>query len=170
MKVAEKTVVKFEWALLIDGEVVDHSPEGETQTILIKHAHGLPPKLEAVLHGREAGESFTVRIDPQDAYGEYDPSKRMSVPRSSFPANATLEVGASFYSQDEAGKPLSVRVIALEAESVLVDANPERAGKTLEYHVTIHNVRAADAEEIAHGHVHGEGGVTHHHHGHDHHY
>ena len=168
MKVAEKTVVKFEWALLIDGEVVDHSPEGETQTILIKHAHGLPPKLEAVLHGREAGESFTVRIDPQDAYGEYDPSKRMSVPRSSFPTGVNLEVGASFYTQDEAGKPLSVRVIALEAESVVVDANPERAGKTLEYRITIHNVRAADAGELEHGHVHGEGGVTHHDHGHDH--
>lgn len=166
MKVAEKTVVKLEWALLIDGKAVDHSPEGETQTILTGHAHGLPPKLEAALHGREAGETFVTLIEAKDAYGEYDPSKRMSVPRSSFPIGVRLEVGSSFYTQDEDGKPLSVRVIALEAESVVVDANPERAGKTLEYRVTIHKVRAADAEEIAHGHVHGEGGVTHHHHDH----
>ncbi len=166
MKVANKTVVKFEWSLLIDGKVVDHSPEGEAQTILINHAHGLPPGLEAVLHGREAGESFTVSVPPSDAYGEYDPAKRLSVPRSSFPASATLEVGASFYTQDADGKPLSVRVIALEDETVVVDANPERAGKTLEYRVTVHKVRAADPEELEHGHVHGEGGVTHHHHGH----
>jgi FKBP-type peptidyl-prolyl cis-trans isomerase SlyD len=166
MKVANKTVVKFEWSLLIDGKVVDHSPEGETQTILINHAHGLPPRLEAVLHGREAGETFTARIEPHDAYGEYDPAKRISVPRSSFPASAPLEVGASFYTQDTDGKPLSVRVIALEAESVVVDANPERAGKTLEYRVTVHQVRTAETGELEHSHVHGEGGVTHHHHDH----
>jgi FKBP-type peptidyl-prolyl cis-trans isomerase SlyD len=168
MKVAQASVVTFEWTLLIDGKVVDHSPEGETQTILINHAHGLPPRLEAVLHGREAGETFTVSVPPSDAYGEYDPAKRISVPRSSFPASATLKAGASFYTQDTDGKPLSVRVIALEAERVVVDANPERAGKTLEYRVTVHRVRAAETEELEHGHVHGEGGVIHHHHGHDH--
>jgi FKBP-type peptidyl-prolyl cis-trans isomerase SlyD len=163
MKVSDHTVVKFEYTMSIDSRVVDRTPEGETQTILIGHAHGLPPALEAALHGRTAGETFTAVVEPQEAYGDYDPSKRMDVPRSSFPEGVKLEVGAQFYSQDADGKPLSVRVIALEDAHVTVDSNPERAGKTLEYHVTVHAVRPAEPVELEHGHVHGDGGVTHHH-------
>jgi FKBP-type peptidyl-prolyl cis-trans isomerase SlyD len=164
MKVSLNTVVKFEYALTIDNKIVDRTPEGETQTILIGHAHGLPPKLEVVLHGHEAGETFTAVIEARDAYGEYDPSKRLVVPTSSFPDGVKLEVGSQFYSQDADGKPLSVRVISLEAENVVVDANPERAGKTLEYRITIHAVRQAEPIELEHGHVHGDGGVQHHDH------
>jgi FKBP-type peptidyl-prolyl cis-trans isomerase SlyD len=163
MKVSLNTVVKFEFTLMIDQKIVDRTPEGETQTILIGHAHGLPPRLEAVLHDHQAGDTFTAIIEARDAYGEYDPSKRLIVPRSSFPDNAKLEVGSQFYSQDADGKPLAVHVIALEVENVVVDANPEHAGKTLEYRVTIHAVRQAEPGELEHGHVHGDGGVTHHH-------
>lgn len=161
MKAAADTVVTFEYRLSIDHETVDRTPEGETQTILIGHAHGLPPKLEAILHGREAGERFTEIIEPKDAYGEYDDSKRMSVPRSSFPDGASLEIGAPFYTQDAHGEALTVRVIALEGDQVVVDANPERAGQTLQYRVTIYAVRKAEPGELEHGHVHGDGGVQH---------
>ncbi len=163
MKVSANTVVKFEYTMSIDTQIVDRTPEGETQTILMGHAHGLPPKLEAALHGHEAGETFTAVIQPGDAYGDYDASKRMDVPRSSFPDGVKLEIGAQFYSQDADGKLLTVRVISLEDMHVTVDANPERAGKTLEYRITIHAVRPAEPVELEHGHVHGDGGVTHHH-------
>ena len=43
-----------------------------------------------------------------------------------------------------------------------VDTNHPLAGKTLKFAVEIVSVRDATAEEIAHGHAHGEGG--HHHH------
>jgi FKBP-type peptidyl-prolyl cis-trans isomerase SlyD len=164
MKVSANTVVKFEYTLSIDAQIVDRTPEGETQTILMGHAHGLPPKLEAALHGHTAGEMFTAVIPPHDAYGDYDASKRMDVPRSSFPDGVNLEVGSQFYSQDADGKPLAVRVVLIEGTNVTVDSNPERAGKTLEYRVTIHAVRQAEPVELEHGHVHGDGGVTHHDH------
>jgi hypothetical protein len=42
MLVAAQTVVRFAWTLKIDGKQVDGTPEGETQTILIGYAPGLP--------------------------------------------------------------------------------------------------------------------------------
>ncbi len=161
MKVSAGAVVKFEYRLKIGDRVVDRTPEGESQTILIGHAHGLPPKLETILHGREAGETFIEIVTPEDAYGEYDESKRITVPRQNFPDGAPLAIGSQFYSQDTDGKPLAVRVIALEGDRVTVDANPERAGQRLEYGVTIHAVRSAEPAELEHGHVHGDGGVHH---------
>ncbi|MFM6988091.1 MAG: peptidylprolyl isomerase, partial [Arenimonas sp.] len=45
--------------------------------------------------------------------------------------------------------------------AVDVDLNHPMAGKALDFKVEILGVRAASEEEIAHGHVHGDGGVQH---------
>jgi FKBP-type peptidyl-prolyl cis-trans isomerase SlyD len=163
MLVAAQTVVKFAWTLNVDGKRVDGTPEGESQTILIGHAHGLPLQLEASLMGLEAGEHNTVRIEAQNAYGEPDPSKRQTVPPSSFPVGANLDIGAKFFTQDAAGNPLTARVIESSGENVTVDFNHEFAGKVLEYVIHVQIVRAAEPGELEHGHVHGDGGIKHKH-------
>ena len=164
MKISQNTVVKLEWTLAVDDHIIERTPEGETQTILIGHAHGLPPKLESLLHGLEAGADVTRNVSAHDAYGEYDPNQVHTVPRSSFPAGKPLEVGSAFYTQDAQVQPLTARVTALDVDIATVDFNHPHAGKPLHYTIHIHKVRAAEAEELEHGHVHGEGGVTHHHH------
>jgi FKBP-type peptidyl-prolyl cis-trans isomerase SlyD len=162
MIVAAQTVVKFAWTLNIDGKRIDGTPHGEPQTILIGHTHGLPPQLEASLIGLEAGEHKTVRIQAEDAYGSYDPSRRQTVPTSGFPVGANLQVGAKFFTHTS-GKPLTARVVESLGENVTVDFNHEFAGKILEYVIEVQNVRAAEAGELEHGHVHGDGGTTHQH-------
>ena len=163
MKVGPNTVVKFEFTLCIDQKIVERTLEAETQTILIGHAHGLPVGLEKLLHERTAGENFTITLEPIQAYGEYDPSKRINVAPSDFPVSTKLELGGLFYTQDATGQALTARVVALEGDWVAVDFNHEHAGKTLEYAIKIHTVREAESGELEHGHVHGEGGVTHKH-------
>jgi FKBP-type peptidyl-prolyl cis-trans isomerase SlyD len=163
MKVTAQTVVKFVWTLEVDGKRVDGTPQGETQTILIGYTHGLPLQLEASLIGLRAGEHKTVRIEPQNAHGEYDPSRRQTVPASSFPVGANLEIGTKFFTQDASGNPLTARVVDVSDEGVTVDFNHEFAGKNLEYVIEVQSVRAAETGELEHGHVHGAGGVSHEH-------
>jgi FKBP-type peptidyl-prolyl cis-trans isomerase SlyD len=163
MIVNTQTVVKFAWTLNIDGKRVDGTPNGETQTILIGHAPGLPLQLEASLMGLEAGEHKTVRVRPENAYGTHDLSKHQTVPISGFPVGANLKIGASFFTQDANGKPLTARVIGLAGENVTVDFNHEFAGKILEYVIDVQGVRAAEAAELEHRHVHGDGGIKHEH-------
>jgi FKBP-type peptidyl-prolyl cis-trans isomerase SlyD len=56
------------------------------------------------------------------------------------------------------------RVVQADANTVTLDANHPLAGETLNFQVTITEIRAASPDEIAHGHVHGPGGHHHHHH------
>jgi FKBP-type peptidyl-prolyl cis-trans isomerase SlyD len=161
MQITDNSVVKLEWSLRIDGKIVESSLEGEPATILMGHAKSLPVGLEGLLIGCEAGSEFEVKLE--NAYGVYDPSKVHTAKKLDFPANTNLALNASFYTQDETGKPLVARVTQLEQDTVTVDFNHEHAGKTLLYHVKILNVRPAEPSELEHGHVHGEGGVKHEH-------
>jgi FKBP-type peptidyl-prolyl cis-trans isomerase SlyD len=161
MKITDSSVVKLEWILSIDSKIIERSLEGEAQTILMGHAKSLPVGLEGLLIGHEASQEFTAKLE--NGYGVYDPSKVHTAQKSDFPKNTNLELGASFYTQDEHGKPLVARVMKLEQETVTVDFNHEHAGKTLLYQIKILHVRPAETSELEHGHVHGEGGIRHEH-------
>jgi FKBP-type peptidyl-prolyl cis-trans isomerase SlyD len=161
MKVHDKSVVKFEFLLKINDKIIERTSEGKTKTILMGFEKGLPPGLESSLLGHSAGESFTVKVE--NGYGEVDKSKIQVAPKSALPKTMKLDVGEQLYSQDDKGNPVALRIVAVEGDTITVNANHEHAGKTLLYEIKIHSVRDADKGELEHGHVHGEGGVVHHH-------
>jgi FKBP-type peptidyl-prolyl cis-trans isomerase SlyD len=158
MTVRNSSVVRFEYTLKV-GDTILEQTAGKPKTVLMGHTHGLPPGLESALIGHAAGETFQFQLD--NGYGEFVPDKIQTVPKSAFPDADTLDIGNQFYSKGDNGEPVAARIIAISGGDVTIDSNPEHAGKTLNYTITIHSVRDADKEELEHGHVHGEGGVTH---------
>jgi FKBP-type peptidyl-prolyl cis-trans isomerase SlyD len=46
--------------------------------------HNLLPVLEKALEGKSAGDSFSVFIDFENGYGDYDDSKRVIIPKANF--------------------------------------------------------------------------------------
>jgi FKBP-type peptidyl-prolyl cis-trans isomerase SlyD len=62
---------------------------------------------------------------------------------------------------DDDGNMLLVTVVEIDNEAVTVDGNHPLAGMPLCFDVKIVDVRAATAEELAHGHPHGPGGHPH---------
>jgi FKBP-type peptidyl-prolyl cis-trans isomerase SlyD len=111
--------------------------------------------------GQEAGAEVAVRLEPDDAFGEYDASLKRTEPRSAFPR--TAKVGMRFEGTGEdSGETRVYTITAIDADSVEVDGNHPYAGRTLDFRCTVLSVREATAEEVKHGHAHGPGG--HHHH------
>jgi FKBP-type peptidyl-prolyl cis-trans isomerase SlyD len=160
MQIANDSVVSIDYELKNDaGEVLDASAEGSPLVYLHGHRN-LISGLEQALEGKAAGDSLEVRIAPADAYGEMNESLRQSVPKDRFQGVEQLEVGMQFQASTDQG-PISVRIVAVEEELVTVDGNHPLAGQHLNFNVTVRDVRAADENEIAHGHVHGKGGVEH---------
>jgi FKBP-type peptidyl-prolyl cis-trans isomerase SlyD len=117
------------------------------------------PKIEEALEGKEAGFQTVLNLSAEDAFGMRDESLATTMPRTQFPAG--VKVGGQIERYNDQGHNQVYRVVKIKGDTVLLDANHPLAGMALRFTLSVVSVRAASAEEIAHGHVHGEHG--HHH-------
>jgi FKBP-type peptidyl-prolyl cis-trans isomerase SlyD len=117
------------------------------------------PKIEEALEGKAAGDTVTLDLKPEDAFGPRDPALERTIPKSEFPPG--VKVGGQLESRDEQGEAQVFTVKKIKGDKVLLDGNHPLAGMALRFTLKVLEVRAASAEEIAHRHVHGAHG--HHH-------
>jgi FKBP-type peptidyl-prolyl cis-trans isomerase SlyD len=159
VQVAKNTVVSLNYELSdADGKLVEKTEAP------IEYLHGgydgIFPLVEKALAGKSAGETCRVRLEPDDAFGEYDAGLVHLEPRNKFPD--TIAVGMQFEGRGvESGTTLVYTVTNIAEDKVVVDGNHPLAGKALDFICTVAAVRAATQEELTHGHVHGPHG--HHH-------
>jgi FKBP-type peptidyl-prolyl cis-trans isomerase SlyD len=160
MRIAKDTVVTLSYRVCdADGNIVD---EGAEPIIYLHGGYGgLFPRLEATLEGKAEGDEAHVKLQPEDAFGEYDAELVSIEDASLFPEN--VQVGMQFErvmdgNQDEA---MLFSVTDIADGKVVVDGNHPLAGMALVFDCTVADIRAASPEEIDHGHPHSPG---HHHH------
>ena len=155
MQVANNTVVTVSYVVTDEeGQVVGRTDPKRPLVALIGHGY-LVPGLEAALQGKEAGVEFALRLEPKDAFGEFNQGLVQTIDRSMF-GTFPVEVGNAFEADTSAG-PRLVVVKEVTDSTVTVDGNHPLAGKTLNFIGTIDEVREATEEEIAHGHAHRDG-------------
>jgi FKBP-type peptidyl-prolyl cis-trans isomerase SlyD len=156
MPIADNDVVTFHYTLKGDtDEVIDSSAGGEPLAYL--HGHGnIVPGLERELTGKSVGDRLQVRVPAAQGYGEYDRALVQKVPRRALKGIANLRVGLRLQAGHQA-----VIVKHIAGDMITLDGNHPLAGQDLNFDVEITAVRPATEEELAHGHVHGDGG--HHH-------
>jgi FKBP-type peptidyl-prolyl cis-trans isomerase SlyD len=160
MQIAKDTVVTLTYRVVdADGNLVD---DGQTPIVYLHGGYdGIFPRLEEALQGKNVGDSLEVKLQPDDAFGDYDAELVVIEPRSLFPEN--IEVGMKFEraGEDEDDDALYT-ITDIADDKVVVDGNHPLAGIALIFSCTVADVRAAAAEEVAHGHIHGPD--DHHHH------
>ncbi|MBI1394815.1 MAG: peptidylprolyl isomerase [Betaproteobacteria bacterium] len=123
--------------------------------------HGIFPRVEEELEGKEVGHECNLHLAPEDAFGEYDEALIRVEAKSMFPDNVAIGMQFQGTSQDS-GQTLVYTVTDVAEDRVVVDANHPLAGKTVQFACTVTEVRKATPEEVSHGHAHGPEG--HHHH------
>ncbi len=161
MLIAANKAVSIDYTLTNDaGEVIDSSAGGAPLAYL-QGAGNIIVGLEKALEGKQAGDELTVSVEPQEAYGEYSAELVATLGRDMFEGVDEMEVGMQFHASAPDGGMQIVTVRAIEGDDVIVDGNHPLAGQRLTFAVKIVNVRDASAEELAHGHIHGEGGHQH---------
>ena len=119
---------------------------------------GIFPLVEAALAGQSVGHQLTLDLAAADAFGERDETLVHTIAKADFPPG--VKVGGQLQGAGPNG-PVVYRVVKIKGPEVLLDANHPLAGQDIHFAATVKAVRAATAEEIAHGHVHGAHG--HHH-------
>ena len=160
MQAEKNKVVTFHYLLTDDGGAeVDSSHGREPLAILFGHG-SIIPGLETAIAGHVAGDRFDVVVPPEEAYGLRREDFTQRVPKKYFRDADHLEPGMrTVLRTDDGHRP--VTVVKVGSSVVDVDLNHPMAGKTLNFAIELVDVRDATAEELEHGHVHGEGG--HHH-------
>lgn len=152
--IGENTVVNIHYELTDDqGNVLDSSKGAEPLSYL--HGAGnIIPGLEKALVGKTEEDSFEVRIEPGEGYGEIMPELIQTLPRSAFQGVDNVEVGMNFEAQAPNGEVQRVRVKDVQGDEVVIDANHPLAGVPLNFQISVVGVREATEEEVAHGHAH----------------
>lgn len=157
MLVARNTVVTLEYHVTDpDGEVVD---EGREPLIYLHGGYDdIFPKIEEAVQGKAIGESVNVKLQPDEAFGDYDAEMVQIEPRKDFPKE--LQVGMQFEGGPEEGDDeefVIYRVTDIADDKVVLDGNHPLAGMALVFTCTVAAVRPASAVELEHGHVHTPG-------------
>lgn len=148
MQISKDKIVSIEYRLTDDDQnVIDESQPDQPLAYL--HGHGrIVPGLENALDGKQSGEEVSVKVPPEEGYGEHHAALKQEVPSSQFQGVDDLQVGMQFTAQTGQG-PITVRVTNIDGETVTVDGNHPLAGQNLNFDVKIAEVREATEEELA---------------------
>ncbi len=168
MKVGKNKVVTLTYTLHANdenGEIIQKVDESRP----FVHLFGvgtLLPDFEKNLEGLEPGDEFAFSLTAEQGYGKSNPEMILDLDKKIFEIDGKVDEnivfeGNTITMQDQNGNPIEGKVVNVGENSVKMDFNHPLAGQNLFFKGKILDVREATEEELAHGHVHGDGG--HHH-------
>ena len=159
--IAEKDkVVNFHYTLTnAEGEQMESSREGDPITYL-HGANNIITGLEKAMEGHAIKDSFSVTLEPEEAYGVRNENNIQRVPLKRLKGIGKISVGQILNLQTDKGQ-VQVTVLKVGRFNVDVDGNHPLAGQQLTFDVEIADIREASKEELEHRHVHGPGGHQH---------
>jgi FKBP-type peptidyl-prolyl cis-trans isomerase 2 len=121
---------------LDDGQVFDSSQAGEPLSFVLGTGQVIAG-FDAGVEGLAVGESQSIRIEPEDAYGERDESMVVAVPKEQAPED--LAVGTRVMLGEHAAV-----VVDVTPDSVVVDANHPLAGQALTFDLQLVSIDRAE--------------------------
>lgn len=130
-----KTVQVHYKGSLADGTVFDSS-EGSEPLEFLTGSQSVIPGFEAAVVAMTVGETVTVTIPSDEAYGESSEDMVGLVPRASLPEDLVPEVGMMLEMHTQDGT-MPVRVVAVDDDNVTLDANHPLAGEDLTFELTL---------------------------------
>lgn len=125
--------------------------EASSQPLMYLHGHeDIFPRVEQALAGKSVGDALTVHLEPEDAFGDYDPELVLLVPVESL--GEGVEVGVQVEGEPQSEGEASLRrlftVTDIAEGKAVLDGNHPLAGLALRLDVTVVDVRPATAEEL----------------------
>ena len=109
---------------------------------------------EDSIYGLSAGDKFEFSLTPEEAYGDFDESKIIDLPKNIFEVDGKVDSemlfeGNTLPMMDSEGNRLTGSIVSVSDDSVTMDFNHPLAGETMHFNGVVQEVREASAEEIA---------------------
>ncbi len=99
------------------------------------------PGLDREVAGMEVGDTKTVTIPPEEAYGDRDPGRVQTVPRDKIPEDIPTDPGTQLQMQTPQGQAIPVVVTEATESEITLDANHPLAGKALTFDVELVEIK-----------------------------
>ncbi|MFC1874551.1 peptidylprolyl isomerase [Chloroflexota bacterium] len=121
---------------LDDGTVFDTSVEREPLEFTLGEGKVIPG-FEAAVKSMETGQSKTVTIPPEEAYGQHRSDLLVPIEREHLPKGLEPEVGQRLQMQQASGKMSIVTITDVAEKAITIDANHPLAGKNLTFELEL---------------------------------
>ncbi|MBW1694542.1 MAG: peptidylprolyl isomerase [Deltaproteobacteria bacterium] len=134
-KTGDKVKVHFT-GYLDDGTIFGSTMDEEPFEFIVGEENMLPGFENAVI-GMQQGDTKTITLPPEEAYGP--PKKELVhvMDRSSFPQEIELEIGKRLKVRTQEGKYTIVSIKDFTEDNIVIDENDPLAGKTLTFKIEL---------------------------------
>jgi peptidylprolyl isomerase len=127
------------------GEVFDTSADG-TPLHFILGEGDIIEGFDKAVTGMAIGEKKTVKIAPEQGYGEYSEDRVISTDRKNFGEDFTPEVDQQLALQMENGERAIATIVDFDDDTVTLDMNHPLAGENLHFELELVDIK--DASEM----------------------
>ena len=134
-KVGDTVKVHFE-GFLEDGTLFGSTVDEEPFEFIIGEKNMLPGFENAIV-GMQKGDTKTITLSPEEAYGSHMKELVHVMDRSSFPPEINLEIGKRLQVRTQEGKQAIVTIKDLKEDSIVIDGNDPLAGQTLTFKIEL---------------------------------
>ncbi len=136
IKKGDKIKVEYE-GTLDDGTVFDSTEKhGEPLEFEVGSGQLIPGFDNAVL-GLKKGDEKEIKLEPEEAYGEYNSELKKKIPKEQLPQNEELKPGMMLILTLPNEVQITALVSELDEEMVTIDLNHPLAGKTLNFKIKV---------------------------------
>ncbi|MFC2014846.1 peptidylprolyl isomerase [Chloroflexota bacterium] len=125
---------------LKDGTVFDSSSGGDPLEFTVG-AGQMIPGFDKAIPGMKVGESKTVTIPTEDAYGPSRDDLKMEIPRTELPPEIPLNVGQQLQMTQNDGSAVKVTITEVTETSITIDANHFLAGEDLVFEIELVSIQ-----------------------------
>ena len=161
MQITKDTLVRLTYTLRYDkadGDIIESFDEKKALDIVMGHGV-LFPVLEEKIMGLKAGDTFSLNLTPQEAYGEYDEEKVVRRPKVELLEGLPEEAAENIFEgnilqivvdneETHETMVMNAMVVEIKDDIVTLDFNHPLTGENLFFEGKILSVRPATAEEI----------------------
>ncbi len=135
--------VKVHYTGTLDSGDTFDSSEGKDPISFTVGSGQVIKGFDVAVIGMKKGEEKSIKIKPEDAYGQRNENYTKEVPRQGNLSNQSLKPGMMLVFGTQAGQKMAAMIKEIKQETLVLDFNHPLAGKTLNFKIKVTDIKSS---------------------------